>query len=74
LQFELLLIRMAQELAVDVVYVLQAGRASAHLHTGDKMVSVPRSWTEEFRYHVLGEVVFYEPTGDNFGRVGKSRP
>jgi hypothetical protein len=65
---------MAQELAVDVVYVPQAERASAHLHTGDKMMSVPRSWTEEFRYHVLGEVIFYESTGDNFGRVGKSRP
>jgi hypothetical protein len=34
---------MAQQLAADVVYVPKAGHASAHLHTGDEVVSVIRS-------------------------------
>jgi hypothetical protein len=66
---------MAQGLPAGVVYALKAGRASARLHTGDdEMVSVLKSWPEEFLYHVLGEVIFYESTVDNPGRVSKSRP
>ena len=65
---------MAQGLAADVVYVPKAVRVSARLHTDDEMVSVLRSWIEESHYHVLGEVIFYESTVDNFGRVIKSRP
>jgi len=65
---------MAQGPAADVVYVLKAGRAFARLHTDNEVVSVLTSWIEEFLYHVLREVIFYESTADNFGRVSKSRP
>jgi hypothetical protein len=65
---------MAQQLAADVVYVLRAGRDSARLHTNDEKVSVLRSWTEESHHHVLRQIIFYESTVVNFGRVGKSRP
>ncbi len=66
---------MAQGPVVDVVFELQAERDSARLHTGDEMVSVSRSdLNGKPCYHVLGEVIFHESTGDNVGRVSKSRP
>lgn len=65
---------MTQGLAVDVVYVLQAVRASAHLHTGDEMIRVSRLVNKEHHYHVLGEVIVHESTRNNSGRVSKSRP
>jgi hypothetical protein len=65
---------MAQELAVDVVYVPQAEGASARLHTGDEMVSVSKVVNKEHHYHVLGEVIVRESTGNNSDRVSESRP
>ena len=64
---------MVQGLAADVVYVLRVGHASVRLHTGDELVSVLRLYIKKYRYHVLREVVFYESTADNLGRVCKSR-